>query len=72
MKVLDHPNILKLVDYFDERNHFHIVTEICRGGDLFDLGQQNRIWMLARMNVYHNNECITGFSKISPQQKYCT
>ena len=33
---IDHPNIVKLYDYFDEEYFFHIVTEFCSGGELFD------------------------------------
>merc|ERR1719188_745951 len=33
---VDHPNIVKLRDVFEDRNEVHIVTELCRGGELFD------------------------------------
>ena len=32
----DHPNVVKLYEYFDEDYFFHIVTEFCSGGELFD------------------------------------
>ena len=32
----DHPNVVKLYEYFDEEYFFHIVTEFCSGGELFD------------------------------------
>lgn len=35
MKQLDHPNILRLTDFYDQPLHYHIVTEIMAGGDLF-------------------------------------
>lgn len=36
LKKLNHPNILKIYDfYFDSRNYY-IITEYCRGGELFD------------------------------------
>jgi len=36
LKGLDHPNILKMYELFEEEKHFYIVTEICKGGDLLD------------------------------------
>lgn len=33
---LDHPNIIKLIETFDEGNEFYIVTELVEGGELFD------------------------------------
>jgi serine/threonine protein kinase len=33
---LDHPNIIKLVEVFDEDSHLYIVTELVQGGELFD------------------------------------
>mmetsp|Transcript_13915 Transcript_13915/g.15701 ORF Transcript_13915/g.15701 Transcript_13915/m.15701 type:complete len:334 (+) Transcript_13915:68-1069(+) len=36
LKQLDHPNIINLYDVFDESEHYYLVTEIMRGGELFD------------------------------------
>jgi calcium-dependent protein kinase len=36
LKTLDHPNILKQIEMFQDANNFYIVTEICQGGELFD------------------------------------
>jgi len=36
MKKLDHPNVLKLYEYFIEEEDVYLVTEICKGGELFD------------------------------------
>lgn len=66
MKVLDHPNILKLVDYFDERNHFHIVTEICNGGDLFDLVMDNK----TEYGCLPERMCITIMNALLDSVKY--
>lgn len=33
---LDHPNILKVYNFYEDLNHFYIVTELCTGGELFD------------------------------------
>jgi calcium-dependent protein kinase len=36
MQKLDHPNVLKLYEYFIDDKDVYLVTEICKGGELFD------------------------------------
>jgi hypothetical protein len=36
LKQLDHPNIIKTYEYFQDELHFYIVTDYCEGGELFD------------------------------------
>ncbi|EEY56210.1 calcium/calmodulin-dependent protein kinase, putative [Phytophthora infestans T30-4] len=36
MSSLDHPNIVPLLDYFEEDRYYYIVTPLCTGGELFD------------------------------------
>ena len=36
LQMLDHPNVLKLYEYFEDDKNVYLVTEICRGGELFD------------------------------------
>ena len=33
---MDHPHILKLYEYFEDDKNFYIITEMCKGGELFD------------------------------------
>ena len=33
---MDHPHILKLYEYFEDEKNFYIITEMCKGGELFD------------------------------------
>ncbi len=32
----DHPNILKLHEFFQDKKRYYIVTELCQGGELFE------------------------------------
>lgn len=36
LKTLDHPNILKIFEYFEDDKNYYIVMEFCSEGDLFD------------------------------------
>jgi len=36
MKIMDHPNIIKLHETFEDQRNIYLVMEICNGGELFD------------------------------------
>lgn len=36
LQQLDHPNVLKLYEYFEDHRNVYLITEVCRGGELFD------------------------------------
>lgn len=36
LKKLDHPNILKLYEFFQDHKRYFLITELCQGGELFD------------------------------------
>lgn len=33
---MDHPNIIKIYEVYEDDKHIHLVTELCTGGELFD------------------------------------
>jgi calcium-dependent protein kinase len=36
MKVMDHPNIIKLFETFEDHHNIYLAMELCSGGELFD------------------------------------
>jgi len=36
LQTMDHPNVIKLFEYFEDDVNVYLVTEICEGGELFD------------------------------------
>lgn len=36
LSTLDHPNIIKLYSIYEDIKYFHLVTEYCPGGELFE------------------------------------
>lgn len=37
LRKLDHPNIVKIYEYFEDSKRFYIITEHIKGGELFDM-----------------------------------
>ena len=36
LKKLDHPNIVKYFETYDDKKHLYLVMELCTGGELLD------------------------------------
>ena len=43
LKTLDHPNIMKVFEYYNNDNCLFIVSELLSGGELFDKIQENKL-----------------------------
>jgi calcium-dependent protein kinase len=42
LRKLDHPNIIKVYEFYQDSRFFYIVTELCTGGELFDKISQEK------------------------------
>ena len=69
LRTLDHPNILKIFEFYSNKESFSIVTELCSGGELFqeivDNGPFNESYsayvmfqILSAVNYCHNMKII--------------
>ena len=36
LQQIDHPNIIKFYEVYEEEHQFHLVMEYCQGGDLYE------------------------------------
>ena len=36
LKTIDHPNVVKLIDVYEDERHICLVMELMEGGELFD------------------------------------
>jgi calcium-dependent protein kinase len=36
LSIVDHPNIIKLHEIYEDEKYLHLVLDLCRGGDLYD------------------------------------
>ncbi|CAG9334375.1 unnamed protein product [Blepharisma stoltei] len=43
LRKTDHPNIVKLYEFYEDEKYFHIVTEFLQGGELFDYIIKNKM-----------------------------
>ncbi|KAK5053386.1 MAPK-activated protein kinase Srk1 [Exophiala sideris] len=77
MRQLDHPNIVKLIDFSESRQYYYIVLELCPGGELFhqivrltyfseDLSR-HVITQVAKALLYLHEECGVVHRDIKPE-----
>ena len=42
LKMLDHPNVIKLFEYYEDPDNIYLILELCDGGELFDRLHQQK------------------------------
>lgn len=55
MRLLDHPNVIKYFETYEDEKYIHIVMELCTGGDLFD-----KLIALGSLSERHAAEILTS------------
>lgn len=69
LKEMDHPNIVKMYEFLEDEKRIYIVTEICKGGELFDeilnrskFNEQDAAIVMKRLlsaiNYCHSNKIV--------------
>ena len=69
LRAMDHPNILKILEFFSTNNNYCIITELCAGGELFqhivDTGPFDEVYtayvmyqLLSAVNYCHKMKII--------------
>lgn len=69
LKEMDHPNIVKMYEFLEDEKRIYIVTEICKGGELFDEilnrskfteteAQVVMKWLLSAINYCHKKNIV--------------
>ena len=51
LKYMDHPNILKMYEYYEDDAYYYIIMDIFRGGMLFDQ-------LIAKRKVYEKDAAL--------------
>lgn len=63
MSNLDHPNIIKLYETFEDDKNIYLVMEICEGGELFD--------RIIDRGFFSEVDARTIFTQIMQAINYC-
>ena len=64
---VDHPNVIKFYEIFEDERHINIIMENCSGGDLF----QNIIAKLSRGEPFTEKEVVPIFKQIMSAISFC-
>lgn len=63
LKKLDHPNIIKVFEVYQDERYLNIVTELCTGGELFD--------RIKELDYFSENQAAKYLFDITSAIKYC-
>ncbi|GMI26681.1 hypothetical protein TrCOL_g4214 [Triparma columacea] len=63
MMKVDHNNIVRLKEVYDNKSKFHMILEICAGGELFD--------RIVEVEHYTENEARHAFSQMTEAVGHC-
>lgn len=63
MRQLDHPNVIKLYETYEDARNLYLVMELCEGGELFD--------RIIAKGHYNEKEARNTFSQIMLALNYC-
>lgn len=63
LRNLDHPNIVKLYELFEDSKNYYLVTEYCNGGELFD--------RIKRLNFFTEKQAADLMKQILGAVVYC-
>lgn len=63
MRQLDHPNIVRLFEVFQDDKRFYLVTELCTGGELFD--------EITKRSNFNENDAADIIKQVLSAIAYC-
>lgn len=63
LQQLDHPNVIKLYEYFEDDTYVYLVTELCSGGELFD--------RIIKHEFFGEDDAARIFRQIVQALNYC-
>jgi len=52
LQKLDHPNVVRLHEYFESENNFYLITEYCIGQELFNLCRQRKLKECEALKIF--------------------
>ena len=64
LMLLDHPNILKLYEFFYDNQYLYVITEYCEGGELFDVIKE-------RNGYFSEKDAATILKSVLQAVAYC-
>lgn len=63
LQKLDHPNVLRIYEYFEDDKNIYLITELCKGGELFD--------KIIQEEYFSEKEAARLFKQVLLSLNYC-